>query len=231
MPGYDVGMMPARLRTNLKDVVAEAVRTRIFAGQFPPGTRIDQEQLARDLRISKLPVREALIALEQEGWVRNVPRQGSFVAVITPNDVLDHYRIFGTVSALAIERAVTVLTDADIDRIEAIAKSMAAESDPAVQRRLNDEFHAAINRAGCSARLASTIRALAAGIPARFFEPNSGWESQSAIEQHERIVETLRRRDAAAAAAAVLEHFTDAGQFAVKQLGNVAFWSRHLTPQ
>lgn len=223
--------MPIKPRSNLKDVVAEIVRTRIFAGQLAAGTRIDQEQLAHDLRVSRLPVREALISLEQEGWVRNAPRLGSFVAVITPHDVLDHYRIFGTVSALAAERAVDVLTDEQIDTLAKVSKAMIDATDPAVEGQLNHQFHAIINRAGASARLSAAIRTLATGIPARFFEPGSGWESERACMQHERIVQTVRERDAGATSAAILEHFTDAGEFAVKQLGNAEFWGSAANPQ
>jgi DNA-binding GntR family transcriptional regulator len=219
---------PASIRGNLKDVVAEAIRTQIFAGRLASGSRIDQAQLALDLGVSRLPVREALISLEQEGWVRNVPRQGSFVAVLTKNDLLDHYRIFGTVCALAAERAATELSDGQIDDLAKLAKTLRKEKDEATQQRLNHQFHATINRAGSSVRLAAEIRTLAASIPARFFECNSGWDHRKACDQHDQIVRALRARDGDAASHAVLEHLTEGGSFAVQQLGNAGFWDREL---
>jgi DNA-binding GntR family transcriptional regulator len=226
---FDVAAIPVPARSNLKDVVAEAIRAQIFAGRLVSGSRIDQAQLAVDLRVSRLPVREALISLEQEGWVRNVPRQGSFVAVLTQNDLLDHYRIFGTVCALAAERAAIELTDAQLDTLETISKQMRSEPDTAAKQRLNHQFHATINRAGSSVRLASAIRTLAASIPARLFEFNSGWDHDKACDQHEEILAALRARNGEAAAHAVLEHLTEGGTFAVNQLGNAGFWDRETS--
>lgn len=217
---------PMPTRSNLKDVVAEAIRTQIFAGKLAPGSRIDQAQLAATLGVSRLPVREALISLEQEGWVRNAPRQGSFIAVLTPNDLLDHYRIFGTVCALAAERAASKLTDEQLDTLDAISAVLRAETDEAAKQRLNHQFHSIINRAGSSVRLSAAIRTLAASIPERFFEFNSGWDHTKACDQHDQIIAALRARDGEKASHAVLEHLTEGGSFAVQQLGNAGFWDR-----
>ena len=215
-------------RTNLKDVVAETVRTKIFAGTLAPGSRIDQDQLAEELGVSRLPVREALIALEQEGWVTSVPRQGAYVAVLTPNDVLDHYRIFGNVCALAAERAAAELTSQQLKTLASLAKAMKGNSTDAEKEQLNHQFHSIINRAGGSARLLAAIRTLAIGIPARFFEFNSGWNHEIACRQHDQIVKALRQRDGELAAKLVLQHLTDGGEFAVQQLGSSGFWDRSL---
>ncbi len=223
---FDIAATLVPARANLKDVVAEAIRTQIFAGRLVAGSRIDQAQLALDMGVSRLPVREALISLEQEGWVRNVARQGSFVAVITPNDLLDHYRIFGTVCALAAERASSELTDEQLDGLEKISKALREEKDEATKQRLNHRFHATINRAGSSVRLSAAIRTLAASIPARFFEFNSGWDHKKACDQHDQIVVALRAGDGDLASRAVLEHLTEGGSFAVQQLGNAGFWDR-----
>jgi DNA-binding GntR family transcriptional regulator len=78
---------------NLKHAVASLIRERIFSGGLRPGSRVDQDALAEAFGVSTMPVREALISLEAEALVVNVPRRGSYVADLTRDDVRDHYRI------------------------------------------------------------------------------------------------------------------------------------------
>ena len=75
----------------LKQRAAQEIRRRIFAGEMRPGSKVDQDAIAADLGISKLPVREALIALDGEGIIQVAPRRGAFVAELSREDVRDHY--------------------------------------------------------------------------------------------------------------------------------------------
>jgi len=63
-------------RPNLQDEVASWVRRAIFSGELKPGERINQDELAERLELSRLPIREAMIALEREGLIRTIPRRG-----------------------------------------------------------------------------------------------------------------------------------------------------------
>ena len=67
-------------RRNLSEDVAEYIREGIMSGALRPGTRIDQDAIAADLGVSRLPVREALISLDKEGLINTIPRRGAFVA-------------------------------------------------------------------------------------------------------------------------------------------------------
>ena len=75
-------------RGNLADEVADHIRDSILTGRLRPGTRIDQDAIARDMGVSRLPVREALISLDQEGLVRTLPRHLDDWAIVgTPQHV------------------------------------------------------------------------------------------------------------------------------------------------
>ena len=87
-------------RENLKESVVHEIRQLIMSGQLRAG-EIDQYDLAERLRVSRLPVREALIVLENEGLVDQIARRGAFVASLTPQDIRDHYEIYGVISSLA----------------------------------------------------------------------------------------------------------------------------------
>lgn len=210
-------------RTNLKDSVAAYIREQIFSGELRPGTKVDQEQIAATLGVSKLPVREALISLESEALIRNLPRRGALIAQLTPDDVRDHYRIYGLLSAMAAERAAEQLTEADLDELDLLLTRMDAEPLSDSLEDLNFAFHRIINRAGGSNRLAAVLGSLADSIPTRFYEFTTGW-SKLAAEHHRIILIALRARDAEAAGAAMAEHLTSSGDYAVRLLAESGFW-------
>src|SRR5690606_9987065 len=92
-------------RTNLKDEVARYVRDLILSGAVHAGQRIDQDEIAEQVGVSRLPVREALIILEAEGLIVNVARRGSFVAPLSPDDFFDHFEMYGLLAGIAAGRA------------------------------------------------------------------------------------------------------------------------------
>ena len=112
---------------SLKELAAAEIRQRIFSGALRPGSKVDQDAIAADLGMSKLPIREALITLDSEGLVRNIPRRGAFVAPLTRDDIRDHYHIFGTVVGIAAERAAEHLDDDELQRLQELADAMEAK--------------------------------------------------------------------------------------------------------
>jgi len=211
------------LRSNLKDGVAAHVRARIFSGEWRPGSKIDQDQLAARLGVSKLPVREALITLESEALIENVPRRGAFVAELTTTDVRDHYNVFGIVSGLAAERAAQRVTDDDVDRLRDLAVAMENSTSAEEQENLNFQFHRIINICGASRRLRAVLRLLGNSLPTRFFVAHPEWADIGHAD-HRAIVSALERRDAAAAREAVERHLRDSADLAVTILSERGFW-------
>jgi len=212
-----------RAPQNFKALVAERVRQDIFQGRLKPGQKIDQDGLAEQLGISKLPVREALILLENEGLVDNLPRRGSYVAALTPEDIKDHYQLIGLVSGLAARRAATVIKGETLDRLRDLLDQLNGTSDPSEQERLNNEFHRTINRVGGGRRLRSALRLFTNTMPRHFFDFMSGW-SETARLAHENIFTALKSGDPDAAERAVQEHMSWGADVAVENLRRVNFW-------
>lgn len=210
-------------RPNLKEEVGRYVRGLILSGELRPGDKIDQDAVASQLRISRLPVREALITLETEGLVENIARRGAFVAPLTPDDLRDHYVIYGLLSGMACERAAHILSIEDTGRLQDLVKQMETVKTAAEQTALNFSFHSAINKAGSSRRLLSVLRVLANNVPENFFEFTTGW-SDRALEDHRRIAQALADKDAEAAGKAMREHLSAGGEYAVRALEERGFW-------
>jgi DNA-binding GntR family transcriptional regulator len=212
-----------RPRHNLKDEVATHLRDLILSGEYRPGQKIDQDQIAEELGLSKLPVREALITLETEGLVENIARRGAFVAALTPDDVIDHYTMYGLLSGMAARRAAANLTEDELADLETVLSKMEASTDPSEQETLNWRFHEILNRAGGSRRLLSVLRLLSRNIPSRFFEVTTDWPDHAHAD-HRRILDALQHRDGEAACTAMSDHLREGATYAVNMLRSAGFW-------
>src|SRR6478752_3859204 len=117
------------------------IRKLIFDGFLRPGARVHQDDVAQALGISRIPVREALIALEQQGWVTIEPNRGAFVAALDEQAVRDHYELYGLVYGFAAKKALlrsgTELGASLKDTLHQLQQT----DDPAEIGRLTLEFH------------------------------------------------------------------------------------------
>lgn len=185
---------------------------------------MDQDAIAADLGISKLPVREALIALDGEGIIQVAPRRGAFVAELSREDVRDHYWMFGLISGIAAERAVAHLTENDIAALDDLATAMESEASGTSRDGLNNEFHRIINRAAGSRRLLAELKLLSNAIPDGFYDEHPEWIAD-AMRDHREIVDVLRSRSAGMVRTLIEGHFLRAGNQAVTVLAERGFWS------
>ena len=212
-----------RRRRNVAEDVADHLRDAILTGQLRPGTRIDQDAVAEQLGVSRLPVREALIALDQEGLIRTIPRRGSYVQQLQRDDIADHYQLFGRVAGLAAARAVVRIDAEQLAELEAVHAQMATATDPREHERLNFEFHRIVNQAAGSRRIASVLKLLSRSLPSHYFEFIPEWPDR-AEAQHGEILEAFRRRDPAAAQVAMEQHLNESARYAIAALEQMDFF-------
>jgi DNA-binding GntR family transcriptional regulator len=109
--GWDAGLEAGTARLTTSQQVAHAIRRMIFDGTLRTGDRLRQEELAAALGVSRIPVREAVIALDREGWVRMESHRGAYVNGLDADSVRDHYellgRVYGFVAARVAARVAT----------------------------------------------------------------------------------------------------------------------------
>ena len=79
----------------------------ILGGQYTPGQRIREEKIIEEYEISRTPIREAFVSLEQEGLVEIKPHKGVFVATFSPEEIIDILQIEGVMDSF--EFAVEML--------------------------------------------------------------------------------------------------------------------------
>lgn len=208
----------------LKQAVAQEIRRQIFAGEIKPGTRVDQDAIAGRVGVSKLPVREALIALEGEGVIQMIPRRGAFVASLAREDIRDHYWMLGVISGLAAERAAAKLSERSLDELRGIASQMESADASVSQENLNFCFHRLINRAAGSRRLVSELKLLSTAIPFGFFDSHPDWIA-TGLRDHREILDALTSRSAGMARTLTEGHFLRGGNQAVALLESRGFWN------
>lgn len=121
--------------------IARSIRDGIIGGDYPPGTRIRQEDLAARFGASRVPVRQALKQLEYEGLVTVVPNAGAWVARLTLAECEEVYQMRERLEPLLLRASAPSLSAADLDRMQALAQAMSDEADLDRFLELDREFH------------------------------------------------------------------------------------------
>jgi DNA-binding GntR family transcriptional regulator len=195
--------------------VYELVRRDLLDGIIRPGERIPDAAICATLGVSRTPMREAMLALERDGLVRIVPRQGYFAAEIIASDVLDAYDVRFVIEPIVTAMAATKITDAEVEEVRALAEILADKSEAGLARaiELNKAFHVRIAQLSGNARMARMMSEVLdvlgrlALVDLRRFRSVESWRTE-----HLGIIDALAARDPAAAAEAVRASFDhDAG--------------------
>ena len=163
------GAKAAISRLSSGDHAEVYIKRLIFDQHLKAGDRVPQDEVASALGISRIPVREALIALEREGWVTIEMHRGAFVNEFDEQAVRDHYTLFGLVYGFAARRALE-RDDTDLAaQLEAIVARIKSSDDPSTIGSATLAFHDAIIDAARSPRIRTILGAMSGLIPGNFF--------------------------------------------------------------
>ena len=186
-------------RRSSSEQAALYIRRLIFDGHLRPGSRVPQDDIAHALGLSRVPVREALIALEREGFVTIELHRGAFVNALDESTVIDHYELYGVLYGFAVVRAMGRGSSDLVERLSDIERAFSATEDPAAAWHLALAFHSTIVDGVASPRLRVLLRAMSTLVPANLFAVVPG-----AIETERQgfraILRAMRRDDADRAA-------------------------------
>ncbi len=136
--------MKTILKEKLSEQAYRILRDMITNCRFLPGSRLNIEQLARDMEISRTPLWEAVNRLIQEGLLVSVPNRGVFAADITPEDALEIYTVRESLEGLAARLAAGNIHPEAVARMERTLVSqyeMAEKQDLIGYSRYDFEFH------------------------------------------------------------------------------------------
>lgn len=191
------------------DRVRDQLRSAILAGELAPGTRLSVPELARQLQVSRSPVREAVLLLVGEGLAVEHSRRGAEVARLDVAGLLELYDLRAAIESLAARLAAERMSGPDLAALRGVldAQGAAAVGDARSFRELDARFHQIIVQTCGNARLARHAELLACEM--RLAGPlllNSTAHLQRSHEEHRRVEHALRQRDGPAAEASMCAH-------------------------
>lgn len=190
------------------------IRRRILTGAIGPGERINLAEIADALRVSRMPVREALRHLDAEGLVVMRPNRGASVIDLTPTEVEEYFQIRAALEGLAVGLAVPRVTDDDIDQLVLAKDRMdRAKDEPALWLDLHRQFHVGLHRKCDRPRLireVSRVTELLTPVAAEQFLAN-GVRSYHAHD-HAEMLQLMQARNAVGAEEEVRNHVLSVGR-------------------
>jgi DNA-binding GntR family transcriptional regulator len=96
----------------------DSIREAILQGFFEPGEKIDQDLIAQELNVSRTPIREALKALESEGFVEIRPHRGAFTTTVSQQDIHEIYEIRKLLEAEVVRQITATIPEASLDELD-----------------------------------------------------------------------------------------------------------------
>lgn len=207
----DGGLAPGG---SLVEFAADRVRQSILLGDLPPGERVLLDDLAADLGISAIPVREALRIVATEGLVVPVARRGYTVAPVRVKDLEETYRLRLLLEPLAVSLAVPRLTAEDLRQLDEELELLAGafrESDWPSHRIHHRAFHFGIYAKCDSTWLMRFIEMLWTNSERyQLMTTRMRGELTERLSEHRRIMKACKSGDAAAAAEQMHDHLSRA---------------------
>ncbi|MGH7056288.1 MAG: GntR family transcriptional regulator [Acetobacteraceae bacterium] len=196
------------LRRLASDAIKRAITEMDIYGHHEE-IKLDEQQLCRDLGVSRTPVREALRFLEQEGLVRSVPRRGVFVVRKSKREIVEMITVWAAIESMAARLAATRATDQELTALRGLFAAFA--DDPSAQlseySQANMAFHRAIIRMGACRLMAELTDGLFIHMRAvRAVTMGQDNRARRSIIDHRNIIDAFERRDADLAARLVREH-------------------------
>ena len=208
--------MEQKLKVNLneylplRDIVFNTLREAILKGDFAPGERLMEKQLAERMGVSRTPIREAIRKLELEGLVIMVPRKGAEVASITDKDIIDVLEVRATLEALAVRLACKKMSNLELNELVEVNEEFriaAAKKDVETIIRKDVEFHDIIFHSSDNEKLIQIINNLREQIYRFRVEYIYKMENYDRlVQEHDEIVNAMKERRGADASSIALQH-------------------------
>ena len=190
--------------------VADELAEAIISGLFPPGSKLDEQQLAQRYEVSRTPVREALRQLATTGLVEIRPRRSAIVAKVTPAQLEDLFVAMGEIEATCARLAALSMAPTERRKIQMLHERMGQASimnDPGAFAEDNDLLHTMIYAGSHNTILEDIAIGLRRRLaPFRRAQFNLEGRPPRSFQEHDVVVSAIIQGDAARAHSAMLHH-------------------------
>ncbi len=199
----------------LKDKVYLSLRDLIISGKIKPGTRLPEEDLSKQMNISRAPIREALNMLEREGFTTIIPRKGAIVTEVTQDLVRDVWEMRAILEPYAARASIHLIPDGEIDKIDSLVqKTIKYPDDLNLYVDCDLQLHTLLYKYAVNRYLKDYISTTVGhSLRVRYIvEYNINFSNivvRDVYREHTAIVAALRVRDGDALYNNVLQHVTN----------------------
>jgi len=207
---------------NLGDQAHDHLRELILSRQIPGGTEVSEARLADYLKVSRTPMREALVRLVGEGLLERAADRAYRVRSVSAREFFESMQLREVLECLAIEKAIPVLKDEDLARLRHGLLALGDSGEDDMQHwQFDNQFHSFFARSAGHAMLADTITRMR--VIARLFRISTSFHRKGEIDsEHLAILVAAERRDAEAAKAAMLTHLRNLQEDARRAIADEA---------
>ena len=194
-------------REVLPNSVTTILRQAILKGDLKPNERLVQADIADQLGVSRMPVREALKTLELEGLISLEPHKGAVVNSLTMEDINEIYELRTILEPFTLEKSIPNLTLEDIVQLENLHKKMLKTTDVETYVDLNNQFHNLSLSGSKSKRLHGLMARVSHGIAkdTPYVIPD---QIEKSNVEHSKILEAIREHDTEAACDEYAHHIS-----------------------
>jgi len=203
---------PLHVSTGLRRLACDAIKSAITEMDIygrSGDIRLDERQLSQDLGVSRTPIREALSVLEQEGFVRAVPRRGIYVVRKSKREVIEMITVWAAIESLAARFAALRASEAELAELRILFAEFEGNPEEHIGEysQANMAFHKAIIRMGGCALMSELTDQLFIHMRAvRAVTMRQDNRAQRSMIDHMNIIAALEERDAGLAERLVREH-------------------------
>lgn len=184
--------------STLRSHILKILRSQILSGKYHPGDRLNESHIAREFNTSRIPVREALSQLQEQGLVMNLERRGMFVMKLSETEVqqINSLRIVLEAEAMRLARAH--MTPESKAELTSLVEQMEAWEGPLAEAAdLDRRFHAVIWRIAGNPYLERTLDQLTVALFAhKTLEHVSRELRRWRLNHHRELLDVLTHSDA-----------------------------------
>lgn len=193
--------MPKKYGVKEKDLVVAHVLHLLLTGKLRTGDRVDRNEIALGLGVSRVPIQEALVQLEHDGIVSTRYHRGAFIERFDEATVLEHHELDGLLSGIASARAASNPTPRVLGQLDTLMRSLRTAKDARAFIDTAAEYRRTLNEEYAGPRLLATIRASQNLIP-RVFWLTYHCGRDEMLRFYEDETAAIQRRDPESARAA-----------------------------
>ena len=210
IPAHDAAIDVLR-EHSLTTLVQRELERQIISGELGAGTKLNEAEIAGELRVSRGPVREAFRALDQSGLVRTEKNRGVFVRQVSLEEAYEIYEVRAALDGLIGRLAAERILPAQLQRLREIVKRMHVASralDAQAYYPLNIEFHEVLGEAAGNRALLQNYQRIVneLNLYRREVIARSAESIPASTKDHESIVNAVAKGDAALAGRLLFEH-------------------------